>query len=392
VNGATLRRGGDVRCELFPAMRTLDEVKAECIARVDRNAYPLAGLVPAEAREALDRLSTLDRDQWANAWSLIGDRYMERGRALPARSAEARETFMTAWRYYSFARWPVPLSLGKERAYDKALAAFLAAAESLDPPLEIVRIPFEGSEIVGYMRLPAQRTQPVPIVVAIGGLDSRKEDMIERFSALLPHGIGAIGFDQPGTGEAPVPLAPGSERMFSRVIDVLGERPEINARRIAVYGGSFGAHWAAKLAVTERERLCAVVAQSPPVHEAFQPGFLERAFVTREYLFDRGPALASMYVGIRTPEELLNAAPRNSLVEQGWLDQPTVEPMLVIGGVHDTQVPIADIDRLLKTGNAKTAWINPNGGHMGRDARRWPDPAIFKAITAPWLLRALEAD
>jgi hypothetical protein len=52
-------------------------------------------------------------------------------------------------------------------------------------------------------------------------------------------------------------------------------------------------------------------------------------------------------------------------------------------------VPIADIERLLRTGNAKTAWINPSGGHMGRDAKEWPDPAIFARITTPWLLHAL---
>jgi esterase FrsA len=389
MSGLQLRRGGDVQSELFPVMRTLEEVKAECIARVDRNAYPLAGLVPAEAREALGRLTSLDRDAWAASWSTVGDRYMERGRALPARSAEARATFMTAWRYFSFARWPTPLSIGKERAYARATEAFLAAAQSLDPPLEVVRIPFEGSEIVGYMRLPTDRPGPFPIVIAIGGLDSRKEDMIERFSALLPHGIGSIGFDQPGTGEAPVPLAPGSERMFSRVLDVLGARSDIDAGKIALYGGSFGAHWAAKLAVTERDRLCAVIAQSPPVHEAFQPAFLQTAFVTKEYLFDRGPALASMYEGVRTPADLLTAAPRNSLVEQGWLEQPTVQPMLVIAGVHDTQVPIADVDLLLRTGSAKSAWINPNGGHMGRDAAGWADPQIFSRITTPWLLEAV---
>ena len=390
MSGVKLRRGGDVRCDLFPVMRTLDEVAAECIARVSRNAYPLAGLVPDEAREALARLASLDRDEWAASWSQIGDRYMERGRAQPPRSPEARDTFMTAYRYYSFARWPTPLSPGKERAAEHARTAFLAAAESTTPQLEILRIPFEGSEIVGYMRLPADAPGPVPIVMAIGGLDSRKEDMIERFSALLPYGIGAIGFDQPGTGEAPLQLAPGSERMFSRVLDELAKRADIDARNIAVYGGSFGAHWAAKLAVMERERLRAVVAQSPPVHDAFQPDFLKTAFVTKEYLFDRGPALASMYDNVSTPDELLATAPRNSLLEQGWLEQPTVKHMLVIGGVHDTQVPIADIDRLLRTGSAKSAWINPNGGHMGRDQHGWADPAIFKEITMPWLLHAMQ--
>jgi hypothetical protein len=63
--------------------------------------------------------------------------------------------------------------------------------------------------------------------------------------------------------------------------------------------------------------------------------------------------------------------------------------MLVIGGVRDTQVPFADIELLLRSGNAKTAWINPNGGHMGREATGWSDAAIFAKITIPWLLQTL---
>jgi hypothetical protein len=37
-------------------------------------------------------------------------------------------------------------------------------------------------------------------------------------------------------------------------------------------------------------------------------------------------------------------------------------------------------------------WLHPRGGHMGRDAKAWPDPVIFKRVTTPWLLRALEVD
>ena len=29
---------------------------------------------------------------------------------------------------------------------------------------------------------------------------------------------------------------------------------------------------------------------------------------------------------------------------------------------------------------------------MGRDAKTWPDPVIFKRVTTPWLLKALEAE
>ena len=377
-----------IAADRFPVVRTLDEVKAEAQARADRNAYPLAGLVPDEVREALARLTSLDRDAWAASWSTIGDRYAAAAHALPAGSPQARTAFMSAWRYYSFARWPVPLSPGKLAAYRKAVQAFQAGAVALDPPLEVLTIPFEDAPVVGYLRLP-KTGGPVPVVIAIGGLDSRKEDMIERFAALLPHGVGALGLDMPGTGEAPVRIGPGAERMFSRVIDVLAARPEVDGSKIVVYGGSFGGHWAARLAVTERERVRAVVAQSPPIDRAFAPDFLQTAFVTKEYLFDRGPALASMYDGVGTPEALLAAAPANSLVAQGLLAGASVEPMLVIAGLHDTQVPYVDIELLLRSGSPKTAWINPNGGHMGREAQGWTDPVIFAKITVPWILQAL---
>src|SRR3954464_299791 len=151
--------------------RNLEELKAETQARADRNAYPLIGLKPDEVREALGRLKTLDRDEWAASWSQLGERYM------------ARKDFHQAWLYYSFARWPVPNSPGKQRAYEKALEAYLAYAKRFDPPLEVVRVPYEGSEVVGYLRMPKGKA-PAPFIIAIAGLDSRKEEMVERFSPL----------------------------------------------------------------------------------------------------------------------------------------------------------------------------------------------------------------
>jgi hypothetical protein len=80
-----------------------------------------------------------------------------------------------------------------------------------------------------------------------------------------------------------------------------------------------------------------------------------------------------------------------SLVTPGIIGKP-MAPMLVVAGVKDTQVPIADIDLLLHMGETpEDAWINPAGGHMGREAKAWTDPVIFKRVTMPWLLCALEA-
>ncbi len=69
--------------------------------------------------------------------------------------------------------------------------------------MDTVQITFEGKEIIGYLRLPKNATAPVPLVIAVNGLDRRKEDLAESFSAVLPFGIGYLAVDGPGTGQAP---------------------------------------------------------------------------------------------------------------------------------------------------------------------------------------------
>jgi esterase FrsA len=81
-----------------------------------------------------------------------------------------------------------------------------------------------------------------------------------------------------------------------------------------------------------------------------------------------------------------------SLVNQQLLGKPTT-PMLILAGTLDTQVPISDIYALLNSGDVpKDAWINPKGGHLGRQVGVWPDPRIFRQVIIPWLTRNLNAD
>src|SRR6202022_494326 len=173
--------------------RTLDEIKAEAVKRAENGIYPLIGSDPADVREAFSKINSTDNDEWAAGFSAVADRYMAQARAAEASDpAKASALYVRAWRLYSFGRWPVPASEGKKRAYAKALEAFLAHAKLQENPLEVVHIPFEGSEIIGYLRLPKNVKGPVPVVIAISGLDSRKEDLTESFAAILPFGVGFI--------------------------------------------------------------------------------------------------------------------------------------------------------------------------------------------------------
>ena len=377
--------------------RTIDEIKVEAVRRAEVGQYPLIGLDPGDVKEAFTSIHTSDKDEWAAGFMRVADRYFDEAKTLEkstdkADLAKANADYIRAWRLYSFGRWPIPASAGKQRSYEKAIAAFLAHAKFFDPPLEVVHIPFEGKEIVGYLRRPKNAAGPVPLVIAVNGLDSRKEDLTESFGAILPFGIGFLAVDGPGTGQAPIKVSETSERMLSKVIDYAQSRPEIDKNRIALHGVSWGAYWATKMAIVERARLRGASAQSPPVDRFFQKDFLMNSLLgNREYLFDQVPALMNILQGVHTLDEMGDYLPKMSLVHQGLLGKP-MAPMLILAGVLDTQVPIEDEYLLLSKGDVpKEAWINPHGGHLGRQVGVWPDPRIFKEVIIPWLVKTLQA-
>jgi esterase FrsA len=373
--------------------RTIEEIKTEAIHRAEVGQYPLIGLDPGDVKEAFQSVHTADKDEWAAAFMRVGDRYFNEAKMLePSDPTKANADYIRAWRLYSFGRWPIPSSPGKQRSYEKAIVAFLDHAKFYDPPLEVVHIPFEGKEIIGYLRLPKGSKSPVPLVIAINGLDSRKEDLTESFGAILPFAVGFLAVDGPGTGQAPIKVTTSSERMLSKVIDYAQSRPEIDKDRIAVHGVSWGAYWSTKLAIVERARLRGCSAQSPPVDKFFQKDFLMNSLLgNREYLFDQVPALMNILDGVHTLDEMADYLPKMSLVSQGLLGKP-MAPMLVIAGVLDTQVPIDDEYLLLSKGDTpKEAWINPRGGHLGRQVGVWPDPRIFREVIIPWLVKTLQA-
>jgi esterase FrsA len=370
--------------------RTLAELKVEVQTRADHNTYPLAGLNPDEVREALGRIKTLDPDEWAASWSILGDRHMVKAQGeLPLSVAEADKDFVRAWRYYTIGRYPVPDSPGKEKAYEKALDAFLAHGQLLEPPLEVVHIPFEGKEIIAYVQMP-KGVKLTPMIIAIGGLDSRKEDMAEMFRSVLASGVGYLGLDPPGAGQAPIKASPGAERMLMRAIDYALQRSDVDKNRVAIYGSSLGGYWATILAATEYNRARAVVALSPPIHYTFLRERTIAVPTNREYLMDYLGAQLFTYEGATDIETLAQVREKMSLKTRGGILDAPMAPMLVIGGALDTQVPVSDVELLLVSGQTpKEFWINPQGRHTGRDSKVWPDARIFDTVTVPWILRML---
>lgn len=369
--------------------RTLEELKHEVLRRVERSLTPVGGIKMDDANAALANIDSLSREQWAQAWSAVAEKHYDTARTLAGKdTAKAAQSYWTAWRLHHFARWPTENTPAKRHAKERALVAFREYCKLLEPAIDVVRIPFEGKEIVAYLRLP-EGVRPAPVVFGISGLDSRKEDVVAHTDGYLKHGLGIIAVDMPGTGEAPITAARAdSDRMLSAVIDYLQTRTDVDAKRIVVQGRSFSGHWAAKLAYTERARVLGCVVHGGGVHKSFQRAWAEPALKTGEYLYDYLEARRGM-VGATDAEDLYRKLAGFSLVEQGLVDQPSA-PMLVVNGWLDSQTTCEDVFVLLRHGDAKDAWVNPKGRHMGRSPE-WPGARIQEEVLMPWMLKRLNA-
>jgi pimeloyl-ACP methyl ester carboxylesterase len=366
--------------------RTWPELREAVQDRVNRNAYPLSGYDKEEVREVLARIQSLDRDEWARSWMQQGDKHVAAAKAAGGDRAKAREAYLAAWRWYGFGAWPTQNSEGKREAHRRATAAFRAYAAIAEPAIEVLRVPFEGKEITAYLQLPAG-ARPPPVVMTVGGLDSYKEYVVEQYGpGYLAAGLGYLAIDMPGTGEAPIKIDVGAERLFSKLLDALVARKDIDAKRIGLMGVSWGGHWGARVGYTEKDRLRGTVAWAGPVDVYFSREWQSKALGTREYLFDLFAARAGVY-GVSTLEDFYAYGPRMSLKNGDWLSRPSA-PMLVINGEKDSQVPIEDLYLLLRHGSPKEAWVNPQGGHIGRGPG-WSDARIFKEVVVPWLAAKL---
>ena len=368
--------------------RTLDEVKAEFMRRAGK-LNPFEDIKPEDAAKVMAALQSLDKDHWAEEWRKIGLAYEAKADALEKTDGSRErlaELYMQAFDACRVGRYPSPVSAGKLVSYHYSLRMFSKASKYFDPPLEIIEIPFEGKKLVGYLQKPPGVTKPA-VIMHWGGVDGWKEDRLKIAAAIMKAGLASFTIDMPGSGENPVLYGdPAAERTYFAWLDYLPTRSDIDGRTVAVWGGSFGAYWAARLAYTAADRIKGAVFHGGNVHYGFQKEWLVPAFTTggATYLFGAQSLLDARgrAMGVKTVEEFLEAVAPLSLKTMGLLDQPSA-PLLGVNGKLDDQAPVDDIYLLLEHGNPKSARIYPEGHHMGRTPGQ-PADEIATTIVA-WL-------
>jgi len=290
-------------------------------------------------------------DDWCREWGRTGQ-YYERlaetaeaaGRPVTAGEAWRRAALCWHWGKFVFTDHPQE----QRAAHERTVACFRRGAGTLSPPAEPVRIPYAGTTLAAYLRVPPGRP---PVVVMIPGLDSVKEELQATAEHMLSRGLAVIAIDGPGQGEAEyeLPIEPAYERVTTAVADYLKGRDDIDAGRIGVFGVSLGGYYAARSAAYE-PRVQAAVALAGPYRWDLDWDLLPpQTRTTFQHRSGAGsPAEARERAGALTLE---HAAARITC------------PLLVVHGGRDRLVPPHHAERLAREAPGAELLMYPDGSH-----------------------------
>ncbi len=290
-------------------------------------------------------------DDWCREWGRSGQHY-ERlaetaeaaGRPVTAGEAWRRAALCWHWGKFVFTDHPQE----QRAAHERTVACFRRGSGTLSPPAEPVRVPYAGTTLAAYLRVPLGRP---PVVIMIPGLDSVKEELQATAEHMLSRGLAVIAIDGPGQGEAEyeLPIEPAYERVTTAVADYLKGRDDIDADRIGVFGVSLGGYYAARSAAYEPRVRAAVALAGPYRWDLDWDTLPPQTRTTFQHRSGAGsPAEARERAGTLTLE---HAAARITC------------PLLVVHGGRDRLVPPYHAERLAREAPGAELLMDTDGSH-----------------------------
>jgi 2,6-dihydroxypseudooxynicotine hydrolase len=330
-------------------------VTDEKLDAVVANWYPrfLAnGLDGLQVRDTLARIQSWD--QWAPAWAASARVWEERGeRALAAgHLVTAGEHLRRAALTLQFAQFVLTEDIEqRESLHRRQVALYRRAAPLLQPPAMPVFMPFEDTQVPGYLRRPAGVDRPA-LVIMIPGLESTKEQFSTFEPYFLARGLATLSLEGPGQGEMWYARAfddADYQRAFAAVLRFVQSLEDLDLSRLALVGTSFGGYLCLKCA-PQVPNLAGVVEMAGPYDLSW---------------FDElQPVLQDGFTHLTRSPDRTVAKQRLADVSLADTLQDLQAPVLVVHGGQDTVIPPAEADRIANAlGDRADVWFEPEGNH-----------------------------
>jgi dipeptidyl aminopeptidase/acylaminoacyl peptidase len=236
---------------------------------------------------------------------------------------------------------------GKVERWTESETGGLDASGAREPEL-VKWKSFDDRTITGYLYLPPERfSGPRPVVINIHGgpegqfrpgFPGRNRYLLEELGValLLPNVRGSTGYGKSFTKLDNGLLREDSVKDIGALLDWIPTRPDLDAKRIMVTGGSYGGYMSLAVSYHYADRLrCSV----DIVGISNFVSFLERTEAYRrdlrrpEYGDERDPATRAFFLKV---SPLFNA-------------RQITRPMFVIQGKNDPRVPVTEAEQIVAT-------------------------------------------
>ncbi|WP_309486816.1 MULTISPECIES: alpha/beta hydrolase [unclassified Bradyrhizobium] len=217
------------------------------------------------ASEFFDSLSVADlaretsRHLWVSDWLRVADDY--RISAESGRRDESAPIALEAW-LCSLTALEVarsvscPGDLADGDLTDRLDIGLRGLEDEVGPAIQNVKIDgLDQGPLTGLFR-PAFHQGPSPVLICIADEEVALSEMMSRLSPALCRRNISLLIVHAGNSSIRRPLRP--EHMLACWLDYLGARPDVDSRRIAVYGEGVGASHASRLALSDRRIAAAV--------------------------------------------------------------------------------------------------------------------------------------
>src|SRR5262245_5637731 len=237
-------------------------IRAESIDWDQPRSFQTIRPVGAESAAEVNLLKTRVRkyEDIAPVFAAASERHERMAREAESRGhlVTAREEYFAAAILLTVPAWAVMEDDAHLRQiYDRMNANYAAWMRNAPHKVERIELPFGRGKFPAYFHLPRGYTGGrLPTVLAVGGMDTRKELVVAQYGErLLERGFAILAVDGPGRGESPVLGAYVTENNWIEAGDVLlnflAARAEVDPARIVGFGQSFGSYWMTQVAATQ---------------------------------------------------------------------------------------------------------------------------------------------
>ena len=314
-----------------------------------------------------------DYERWCAAWLDLAAEHGARGDEAAAlgRTRTAGDEYVRAGLCCHWANFMFSHDQAAFRAAFDAMAGYWAkAAPFVDPPMDLVEVPFDGIVLPGYVRLPSGGVRP-PVALMLPGADSTKEELYDLAEHLVDRGVAVAVFDGPGQGAVSFErkLRTDYEVAVRAMLDALEARGDLDMDRVAAGGISYGGLFSMRTAAID-DRVRAVFSISSWYTTAGR-------FATMEPL-----SAAGQYQHLG-PDP---AATMDAITLEGVLGRVKV-PILQIFGADDAACPLSHGERVAaEAAGPVTTVVIPGGVHVVNNV--WPQA---RALVGDWVAEHLGA-